>query len=357
MSTDTVVEFVDSVSSSTETVAICGLFRSRGGASRVIEQQAIDLTEAGYDVTVFALEADMDPPEGVTLQTVNPTQNYTLLSKIYWLLFPFLPWMVYTTIKLREFDLVISHRYPFTVTSHIASQTSDTTYVFWSHPPTDSTEAFSGLASVWYRLIHRFETRGRSVARADHICAVSEDSKEYLESHVNRTVSVVPNKINERRFTEVTDVEELRDRYGIDDEDQVVLFVGRITERKNIHSLVRVFENVSKKVENTKLVIAGSESQPEYADRVKENAGSAVIFTGYVSDKDLAGLYSMADVFATCSLEEGWGLPITEANHFDTPTVAFKSHPAAKTADKTYLVDTGKYKEFEHGIIKFLDVD
>lgn len=355
MSSDTVIELVDSVSSSTNTVAICGLFRSRGGASRVIEQQAIDLTEAGYDVTVFALEADIDPPEGVTLKTVNPIQNYTLLSKIYWLLFPLLPWMVYTAMKLREFDLVISHRYPFTLTSHIASQTSDTTYIFWSHPPTNSTEAFSGLASVWYRLIHRFEIRGRSVAKADHICAVSEDSKEYLESHIDRTVSVVPNKINERRFTKVTDREELQDRYGIDDKDQVILFVGRITERKNIHSLVRVFENISKKVENTKLVIAGSESQSEYADRVKENTGSDVIFTGYVSNEDLAGLYSMADVFATCSLEEGWGLPITEAGHFDTPIVAFESHPAARVADRTILVERENYEEFRQGINNYIN--
>lgn len=347
MKNDTVVEFVDSISAPTDTIAICGLFRSRGGASRVIEQQAIDLTEAGYDVTVFALESDMEAPEGVTLRTVNPVQNYTLLSKIYWLVFPLLPWMVYSVLKLRSFDLIITHRYPFTVSSYIASRMSQSVYVFWSHPPTNSTEAFSGLASVWYRLVHRFETRSKSVAKADFICAVSEDSKQYLESCIDGNVSVVPNKINERRFTKVTGGAELRKKYGIDNDVQVALFVGRITERKNIGSLIHRFENVTEKVGKVVLVIAGSASQPEYADQLIEESGREVIFTGYVPDEDLAGLYSIANIFVTCSLEEGWGLPITEADYFDTPIIAFESHPAAREATTRHLVEEGDYEQLE----------
>ncbi|WP_424006924.1 glycosyltransferase family 4 protein [Haloferax denitrificans] len=352
---ESVVEFVENEQPSASRIAICGQFRGRGGDARVVEQQAIDLTEAGYEVAIFTLEADMDIPEGVRLQKVNPVQDYQLLSKLFWLLFSFSPWMLYTVWELRKFDLAITHRYPLTVASYVASITSNTVYTYWSHPSADTAGGFTGIAGVWSRIVHRFETESRTIAHADYICAVSKDSKRYLESHINRSAAVVPNKINERRFTEAVDGRYLRDQYGIRNDDQVVLFVGRITERKNVHSLINIIEDISSDVENLKLIVAGSASQKEYAKHVKNDAGPETIFTGYVSDEELAGLYSLADVFTTCSLEEGWGLPITEAQYFGTPVVAFKSHPAAKEVNEKVLVDVGDYEEFKRGILKYLD--
>lgn len=352
---DSIVEFIREEQPATDSVAICGQFRGRGGDARVVEQQAIDLTEAGYNVTIFTLEADMDIPEGVDLRIVNPVHGFPLLTKIYWIIFPLLPWMVYVFWKLRNFDTIISHRYPFTIASYVTKLISGTTYVYWSHPSANTAAGFSGLAGVWSRFVHRFETRGRSISNSDYICAVSRDSKEYLESHIDRLVTVVPNKINERRFTQVTEPDQLRKEYSIDEEDRIVLFVGRITERKNIHSLVDVVDRISNDIEDIKLVVAGSASQPDYANRIKQQAGSNVIFTGYVSDEELGGLYSMADVFATCSLEEGWGLPITEAQHFDTPAVAFNTHPAAKEVEDKIVVEQGDYERFEDGLRRYIN--
>jgi len=84
-------------------------------------------------------------------------------------------------------------------------------------------------------------------------------------------------------------------------------------------------------------------------------AGENVVFTGYVLDEELAGLYSIADVFTTCSLEEGWGLPITEAQHFDTFVVAFESHPAALSATKRTLVREEDYEQFERELLSVLE--
>ncbi|MFB6186652.1 MAG: glycosyltransferase family 4 protein [Halobacteriaceae archaeon] len=351
---DSVVEFIREEQPITDNVAICGQFRGRGGDARVVEQQAIDLTEAGYNVAIFTLEADMEAPGGVDLRIVNPVHDFRLLSKIYWIIFPLLPWVAYTIWNLRKFDTVISHRYPFTVASYITSAISDTSYVYWSHPSANTAAGFSGLAGVWSRFVHRFETRGRTISKADYLCAVSQDSKEYLEAHVDQSVTVVPNKINERRFTQVSDPDQIRRKHSINKDDRIILFVGRITERKNIHALIDIVSRISEDVNNVKLVVAGSASQPDYANKVKEQSGSNVIFTGYVPDEDLAGLYLIADVFATCSLEEGWGLPITEAQLFDTPVVAFNSHPAAKEADEKKLVDKYDYDSFEKALRNYL---
>lgn len=354
MSNNTVTELVHDDLPMTDTIAICGLFCRGGGVSRVIEQQAIDLTEADYNVTVFAIESDMEAPEQVILRTINPVESHPILSKAYRLMLPFLPWMWYMILKLRSYDTIIAHRYPFNVAGLLASQTSDSVYVFWSHPSQYSPDMFSGIGRMWFQLIHYFETRSSIVASADCICAVSEDSKDYIKSHVQKPVNVVPNKVNECRFVDVTDFDTLRRRYEIDN-SRVILFVGRITERKNIHSLVSVFNDISNVLTDTEFVIAGSESQSEYASHVKKKANSDITFTGYVPDADLAGLYRLADVFTTCSLEEGWGLPITEANHFNTPVVAFDSHPAANEVDVSITVPEGDYTAFRKEIINIVN--
>jgi 1,2-diacylglycerol 3-alpha-glucosyltransferase len=297
----------------------------------------------------------MEPPEDIELITLNPVQEYEVLSKIYWLIFPILPWMLYSIFKLRRFDVIITHRYPFTVASYFASMRNTAEYVFWSHPPTDSTDAFSGLAKIWFWFIHTFETKGKSVARADHVIAVSKDSKTYIESFIEQDVLTVPNKINERRFKEKVRGEKLRRKYGIEQSEKIVLFVGRITERKNIEKLIEIFEESTKDIQDSKLVIAGSATQTKYAELIKEQSSPRIIFTGYVSDPILSGLYSTADVFATCSLEEGWGLPITEADYFDTPVVAFESHPAVKYVDNSYVSAEGDYDEFRRMLLRALN--
>ncbi len=352
---ETVVEFVNNKLSETGNIAICGIFRGRGGASRVIEQQAIDLMKAGYDVTIFALEADMVPPDDVDIYTINPFQKYGFLSKVYWIVSPFSPWLVFNVLNLASYDMAIVHRYPYTIPGYLISRFSDTDYVYWSHPSGDSSSGFSGLASIVSSFTHSLETSGRVIEGADHICAVSNDSRQYLKSKINHPVHIIPNKINQKRFCDISKQEVVYEEYGLSEEDRVVLFVGRITERKNIHSLIEIFEDITSEHDGIKLVIIGSESQEGYADKVKRAAGENVVFTGYVPDEDLGAFYSLADAFATCSLEEGWGLPITEAQHFDTPIVAFNSHPAAKRADEKILVDEENYEEFKEALSDILN--
>jgi len=351
---DTVVDFAGETELTGNRVAICGLFRSRGGASRVVEQQAIDLTEAGYDVSILALEADMEPPDDVRLCVVNPIQDHRILSKVYWLLFPLLPSLWYTVWKLWSVDMIIAHRYPFSVAGYVVSRFGGVTYTYWSHPSSTSADEFSGLARIWSRLIQWFERGGRAIEGADYICAVSYDSKEYLASNIDEPVIVVPNKVNERRFAVDVDLAAIRDTFGLNQSGRVVLFVGRITERKNIGPLIDIVDRLSADIPDIELVVAGSVSQPDYGESLKARGGPSVTFTGYVTDEELAGLYTIADVFATSSLEEGWGLPISEAQYFDTPVVAFRSHPAAKMADERILVAERDYEAFEEALASIL---
>ena len=103
-----------------------------------------------------------------------------------------------------------------------------------------------------------------------------------------------------------------------------VLFVGTLERRKNIVTLVEAFARVAR-THDLQLVLAG---RPGYgfseieASIKRQACRDRYILTGYVSDEELALLYTLADVFAYPSRYEGFGIPLVEAMSFGLPIVA-----------------------------------
>jgi len=352
---DSVSDFVRSLAEDIERIAICGTsYNDIGGVARVIEQQASELRDGGFDVEIFALEGTRDPPDGVPLHALGrfETSPYKEVDKLITLASPRALNFIRSA---SEFDLIIAHRFPFSTLGHAAKLVHGVPYVYWSHPSGSSDELFDGLAHIWARLQHHLETKNYAVRGADHICAVSEESGTYIKSKTGREAIVVPNKVTESRFSEVADQETINERFGLDPDDKVVLHVGRISPRKNIHKLVDAFQAVANKEPNCKLLLVGEESMPEYSERVRSRAGDDVVLTGFVDDEILAGVYNRSDVYATCSLSEGWGLPLSEASYFDLEIVAFESIPAVQSLSNAHQVAEENYDEFSEKLNAVLD--
>ena len=344
---DSVVEFVQAVPRDIDSVAICGTsYTDTGGIARVIEQQAIALTENGYDVEINTLTRDKNAPDGINLHEIGrfETTPYKELDK---LLAPVSASGLRFLSRMDDIDLLITHRFPFSILSHLASRTQGTTYVFWSHPSQASDDLFDGVARVWAKLQHHLETSNFTVSHADYVCAVSEESRSYIASKTGRDAIYVPNTVPDSRFSEVASRETIEAQYDIDPGDTVVLHGGRITPRKRIDALVESFETVTADKEGYKLVLVGKENMDEYSATVREKASEGVILTGFVEDDTLAGFYDRRDVYATCSLSEGWGLPLSEANRFGTTIVAYDSIPAVRSIENAVLARDGDQADFE----------
>lgn len=103
-----------------------------------------------------------------------------------------------------------------------------------------------------------------------------------------------------------------------------VLFVGTLERRKNVTTLVDAFERVAKN-SDLQLVMVGRPGYgfSEIEASIKRQADpSRYIVTGYVSEEELALLYTLADLFAYPSRYEGFGIPLVEAMSFGLPIVA-----------------------------------
>jgi len=120
------------------------------------------------------------------------------------------------------------------------------------------------------------------------------------------------------------DTADVRQRLGI--ESDFILFVGTIEPRKNLQTLVRAFERISRKTDHRpQLVIAGGEGWlTEDFDRLVRGSGlqERIRLTGYLTDEELRALYSSCKVFVYPSLYEGFGLPPLEAMACGAPVVA-----------------------------------
>lgn len=100
-----------------------------------------------------------------------------------------------------------------------------------------------------------------------------------------------------------------------------IFYVGNAHPHKNIEGLIRAFRELGGKYPGLSLVLAGYDHY--FWQKIKkENQFPGIIFTGFVTDEELAVLYKQAECFVMPSLEEGFGIPILEAMSCFCPVVS-----------------------------------
>jgi glycosyltransferase involved in cell wall biosynthesis len=160
--------------------------------------------------------------------------------------------------------------------------------------------------------------------RARRLIAVSEHTRETLA----RALGVPPSR--------VTVTYEAADppgavepdpgvlaRHGLD--APFLLYVGAAYPYKNLARLIEAFARVGG---DHRLVLAGDHKDFGAALRAQAKAaglGERVVFTGPVSEAELAALYGAALAYAFVSLSEGFGLPGLEAMAAGVPVVAARA--------------------------------
>lgn len=126
----------------------------------------------------------------------------------------------------------------------------------------------------------------------------------------------------------------IRKRHSIEVEETIILYLGRLIERKGLHLLIEAVSNMQEY--NKPLILVGGEYN-EYAERCKQRAetlGVKIIFAGLVSPNERASYFEQSDVFVLPSYFldgqiEAWGLTINECLETGTPVVATTAVGAA----------------------------
>jgi glycosyltransferase involved in cell wall biosynthesis len=168
--------------------------------------------------------------------------------------------------------------------------------------------------------------------KSDLILTVSCFSRDKIIEllHVDsEDVLVAPNGVSsyfdrERRLDDVVSAEIL----SLLLERPFLFYIGGFDKHKNIEFLIKSFSQVViDGSPNLVLLLGGSISLARKRDllQLAEFFGcdsNRIIFSGYVSDQDLAYLYREALLFVFPSYSEGFGIPILEAMAMGCPVVA-----------------------------------
>ncbi|WP_459201917.1 glycosyltransferase family 4 protein [Methanococcus sp. CF] len=282
------------------------------------------------------------PKTGVEHYLSNLLSNFDVKSNIYCIGYEKLPlekfneyiisnpfkiifatlWYPYVTYSLKyktDFDIIHNPRHFPTLFKLKHSKYVITVHdIFGIKLNSKNYETYKKVA---YRLL-----LPKTLESADKIIAVSENTKNDLINHFK----IPPNKIKviynaaDKTFAKLNEIEisDIKKKYAIN--YSFILYVGGLAAHKNIIRLIEAY-NILKKLGVThKLVLAGVKryKYKEIFETIEKlNLQNDVIFTGYVPDEDLPGLYNAADLFVYPSLYEGFGIPPLEAMQCGTPVI------------------------------------
>lgn len=165
---------------------------------------------------------------------------------------------------------------------------------------------------------------------ADKIITVSHVMKEDLIRHgwPSSKISVVWNGVDPQKYNpekcSQEDIKRIRLRYGIKDDEFMLLFLGRLTWVKGVRNLLQAMPLVLEEYPQTKLVILGKGEEQrdvlETAARLGIPHKVACRFE-FVSEKERILHYAAADVCVFPSIYEPFGIVSLEAMSMAKPLV------------------------------------
>ena len=164
--------------------------------------------------------------------------------------------------------------------------------------------------------------------QADAIIGPSVKSRDFLHHcGVKREVEVIPNAVEldwfSRDRADPATVAKLRQSYGIQNDDTVICFCGRLGQEKSVDVLIHLFAQCHKKEKHMKLLLIGDgpalSNLKELARRL--SVDSAVIFTGAVPHDFVREVYACCDLYATASRSEVNSVSMLEAMSMGLPVL------------------------------------
>lgn len=193
------------------------------------------------------------------------------------------------------------------------------------------------VETQWFNSYHEsfeiiYEMEKSSILMADGVMSISNAIKDtfhkyydinWIDYEKKKPAIVLPLGVDEDLFKNVQKIKS--------DKSVNILFVGRLERRKGIDLLLSIIPNILKRFDNVEFTIVGNdkilhENKINYKEEfLKIHKGkdylSRVKFYGYVSDEELARLYSECDIFVAPSRYESFGIIFIEAMANGKPVV------------------------------------
>lgn len=147
----------------------------------------------------------------------------------------------------------------------------------------------------------------------------SDSTRELIEGKGFMNVDIWSRGVDKHRFNPGKRDHQLRKSLGIDPDDVLICYAGRLANEKNLEMLFEAWQGLAD-FEKGHLLLLGD---GPLRDRLAAKQAPRVIFAGYRYGEELAGLYATSDLFVFPSLSETFGNVILEAMASGLPVIAY----------------------------------
>jgi glycosyltransferase involved in cell wall biosynthesis len=256
----------------------------------------------------------------------------------------------------RKCDLVHGHWSLAGLAAWIIARLRGVPFILTMH----GAEVFSSRGTMLTRFI---------INRADHLITNSTFTlNKILQIASPRSYSVIPFGVNPEKSRPLSaqTTHHVCRKFSIPSEHPIILFVGRLVERKGVQVLVDALPRVLARYPGVHLVIVGRGPMRDALEaRVKQLAVEAhVTFAGFVTEEELNALYRVAAVFVLPAIQdprgdtEGLGVVLLEAMLNGVAVVASQVGGITdiiNSSDVGLLVEPGDPRQLSEAILCLLD--
>lgn len=279
-------------------------FLKWGGMERQMSYLLNELARMGHDIHLayFAegLKGGEQDLRNLCLHKIKKASHYD----------PLIIWRLVQLIRRTNPDVVHSWHYLMDILGGIATRITGTPWIFREalpHLPEDIT----------------FKTRLRDwiASGADIIVSNSVNGERYWAKRCQNTHRrVIPNGVP------LSEIEKIKaydlSGLGIKSKQKIILYVGQLLDRKNIHFLIHALTDV-RKVFDVAGVLCGDGPERDELVELADKLGITenVYFMGQVVNEQVWALMKSADVFVFLSANEGCPNAVLEAMACGCPLV------------------------------------
>ena len=227
---------------------------------------------------------------------------------------------------VNDFDIIHihEHRHSLAIATHRYAKKNNVPYVLQAHgsvlPFFQKEKLKEIFDKQWgFDILHD----------ANRTFALTEIEKEqYLKMGVSESkIEIVPLGINLEEYADLPEKGRFKSKYGIGENEKLILFLGRIHEIKGLDLLIKSFNEISS--DNVKLAIVGGDFgyKAELEKLIMEfNLKDKVIFPGVLTGPDKIEALVDCDIFVMPSRYESFTTSGLEAMACSKPLILTKNN-------------------------------
>jgi glycosyltransferase involved in cell wall biosynthesis len=213
-------------------------------------------------------------------------------------------------LQSAKFDLLESLHQPIIKNTFSSGATISTIY------DVRGSREGSWITRLFYSLIIKSTLRN-----SDAIITISNTIKtEILSIKKHKNIKVVGCGI----MSQVAPIDEASEVFLQFSKLDFILSVGHLEDRKNYHSLIRAFSELTKEMPNKHLVIVGNDNGEKTQLKHLINSlklNGKITMLENLADQDLGTIYNLSQGVIFPSLYEGFGIPILETMSYKKPLI------------------------------------